>query len=41
MLTRDEQVRVAKWMKFENEGPLLFVERFMQQRPVPVSQARP
>ncbi|HZE99471.1 MAG TPA: [protein-PII] uridylyltransferase [Planctomycetota bacterium] len=31
VLTRDEQVRVAKWMKFENQGPLLFVERFMQQ----------
>ena len=29
VLTRDEQVRVAKWMKFENQGPLLFVERFM------------
>jgi len=31
VLTRDEQVRVAKWMKFEDQGPLLFVERFMQQ----------
>jgi [protein-PII] uridylyltransferase len=31
VLTRDEQVRVAKWMKFENQGPLLFVERFMLQ----------
>ena len=31
VLTRDEQVRVAKWLGFENEGPLLGVERFMQQ----------
>jgi [protein-PII] uridylyltransferase len=31
VLTRDEQVRVAKWMQFENQGPLLFVERFMLQ----------
>src|SRR6185503_17139044 len=31
VLTRDEQVRVAKWMGFESQGPLLHVERFMQQ----------
>src|SRR5579859_178744 len=31
VLTREEQVRVAKWMEFEDQGPLLFVERFMQQ----------
>jgi [protein-PII] uridylyltransferase len=31
VLTRDEQVRVAKWMGFEDRGPLLGVERFMQQ----------
>jgi hypothetical protein len=31
VLTRDEQVRVAKWMGFESLGPLLHVERFMQQ----------
>jgi [protein-PII] uridylyltransferase len=31
VLTRDEQVRVAKWLGFEDEGPLLGVERFMQQ----------
>src|SRR5579862_3412596 len=31
VLTRDEQVRVAKWMQFESQGPLLFVERFMLQ----------
>jgi [protein-PII] uridylyltransferase len=31
VLTRDEQVRVAKWMAFESQGPLLGVERFMQQ----------
>jgi [protein-PII] uridylyltransferase len=30
VLTRDEQVRVAKWMGFESQGPLLHVERFMQ-----------
>lgn len=30
VLTRDEQVRMAKWMGFENQGPLLGVERFMQ-----------
>lgn len=30
VLTRDEQVRVAKWLGFESEGPLLHVERFMQ-----------
>jgi [protein-PII] uridylyltransferase len=31
VLTRDEQVRVAQWMGFETVGPLLHVERFMQQ----------
>ncbi len=31
VLTRDEQVRVSKWLGFETEGPLLGVERFMQQ----------
>jgi [protein-PII] uridylyltransferase len=31
VLTRDEQVRMAKWLGFENQGPLLGVERFMQQ----------
>ena len=31
VLTRDEQVRVAKWLEYEDEGPLLGVERFMQQ----------
>lgn len=31
VLTRDEQVRVAKLLGFENEGHLLGVERFMQQ----------
>jgi [protein-PII] uridylyltransferase len=31
VLTRDEQVRVAKWLGLENQGPLLGVERFMQQ----------
>jgi [protein-PII] uridylyltransferase len=31
VLTRDEQVRLAKWMGFESLGPLLHVERFMQQ----------
>jgi [protein-PII] uridylyltransferase len=31
VLTRDEQVRVSKWLGLENQGPLLGVERFMQQ----------
>src|SRR5437763_1031229 len=31
VLTRDGRVRVAKWMKFENQGPLLFVGRFVLQ----------
>jgi [protein-PII] uridylyltransferase len=30
VLTRDEQVRIARWLGFENQGPLLGVERFMQ-----------
>jgi [protein-PII] uridylyltransferase len=30
VLRRDEQVRVSKWLGFENQGPLLGVERFMQ-----------
>jgi [protein-PII] uridylyltransferase len=30
VLTRDEQVRIAQWLGFENQGPLLGVERFMQ-----------
>src|ERR1043166_3383156 len=30
VLTRDEQVRVARWLGYENQGPLLGVERFMQ-----------
>lgn len=31
VLTRDEQLRLAPWLGFEQEGPLLGVERFMQQ----------
>lgn len=31
VLTRDEQVRVAQWLGYENQGPLLGVERFMQR----------
>ncbi len=30
VVTRDEQVRIAKWLGFETRGPLLGVERFMQ-----------
>jgi [protein-PII] uridylyltransferase len=30
VLTRDEQVRIARWLGFETQGPLLGVERFMQ-----------
>ena len=31
VLTRDEQVRISKWLGFETQGALLGVERFMQQ----------
>ncbi|HXG62946.1 MAG TPA: [protein-PII] uridylyltransferase [Planctomycetota bacterium] len=31
VLTREEQVRIARWLGFEDQGPLLGVERFMQQ----------
>ena len=30
VLTRDEQVRIAKWLGYADQGPLLGVERFMQ-----------
>ncbi len=30
VLTRDEQVRIAAWLGFEDRAPLLGVERFMQ-----------
>jgi [protein-PII] uridylyltransferase len=30
VLTRDEQVRISKWLGFENQGALFGVERFMQ-----------
>lgn len=30
-LTRDEQVRISKWLGWENQGALLGVERFMMQ----------
>jgi [protein-PII] uridylyltransferase len=31
VLTRDEQVRIAKWLGYETQGALLGVERFMMQ----------
>lgn len=31
VLTREEQVRIARWLGFGDQGPLLGVERFMQQ----------
>jgi [protein-PII] uridylyltransferase len=31
VLTRDEQVRISKWLGFETQGALLGVERFMMQ----------
>ncbi|MBI4581507.1 MAG: [protein-PII] uridylyltransferase [Planctomycetes bacterium] len=31
VLTREEQLRLAEWLNFRDEGPLLGVERFMQQ----------
>lgn len=31
VLTRDEQVRISKWLGFENTGPHLGVELFMRQ----------
>jgi [protein-PII] uridylyltransferase len=31
VLTRDEQLRISKWLGFETQGALLGVERFMQQ----------
>ncbi|HEX7898122.1 MAG TPA: [protein-PII] uridylyltransferase [Planctomycetota bacterium] len=31
VLTRDEQVRISKWLGFENQGALLGVERFMMR----------
>jgi [protein-PII] uridylyltransferase len=31
VLTRDEQVRISKWLGWETQGPLLGVERFMQR----------
>lgn len=30
VLTREEQARLAEWLDFHDEGPLLAVERFMQ-----------
>lgn len=31
VLTRDEQVRISRWLAYETQGPLLGVERFMMQ----------
>ncbi|GMV97216.1 MAG: hypothetical protein AMXMBFR83_15740, partial [Phycisphaerae bacterium] len=31
VLTREEQLRLAIWLGYEDDGPLLAVERFMQQ----------